>query len=253
MLLAALITTMMIRSGFMAQFNSAPGLSKDTPNPTTKEGAVTSRVSPWLGALLYPLARYVVIPAYFGRIDVIGRENLPDKGPFILAPTHRSRWDALIVPLIAGRYGTGRDLHFMVMSSEVKGIQGWFIRRLGGFPVDIQRPGIGSLRHGVELLEAGEGLVIFPEGGIFRDRAVHSLKPGLARLALQAELNQPGLQVQIVPISLEYDSAYPQWHSKIRVCIGKPLSVDQYATSAAKQAARHLTADLESTLKELAS
>jgi len=218
---------------------------------TLSTGSVTSRFSPWLLPWVYPLGRHVVLPAYFGQIRVSGREHLPTEGPVILAPTHRSRWDALIVPYAAGRDITGRDLRFMVSADEVKGLQGWFIRRLGGFPINPKRPAIGSLRHGVELLENRETLVIFPEGGIFRDREMHPLKPGLARIALQAESSQPGLGVNVVPISIRYSDLLPKWGSDVDVQIGKPLQVKNYDLTHTKASAKQLTDDLEQALKQL--
>jgi len=224
--------------------------SSSTP-PSKPATVVNSRFSPWLMPWVYPLGRHVVLPAYFGKIEVSGQENLPSEGPVILAPTHRSRWDALLVPYAAGRDITGHDLRFMVSADEVKGLQGWFIRRLGGFPIDPKRPAIASLRHGVELLENRESLVIFPEGGIFRDRQVHPLKPGLARLALQAEANQPGLDVKIVPISLHYSQAVPGWRSEVAIRIGEPLKASNYNLEQPKASAKNLTADLEASLQEL--
>lgn len=212
---------------------------------------MSSRFSPWLTPLVYPLARRVVLPLYFGQIEVAGTAHLPLEGPVILAPTHRARWDAIIVPYAAGRGVTGRDVRFMVSADEVHGLQGWFIRRLGGFPVNTKRPTIASLRHGVEVLENREMLVIFPEGGIFRDNQVHPLKPGLARLALQAESSQPGLNVKIVPIDIRYSHPYPQWGTDVAVNIGEPIAAANYQRGSAKEEARRLTADLEAALKQL--
>uniref|UniRef100_UPI0025B4065F lysophospholipid acyltransferase family protein n=1 Tax=Trichocoleus desertorum TaxID=1481672 RepID=UPI0025B4065F len=257
----------MISFDSMISLNSFRRDSSDTPpapnqdmgitthasssTPPSKPATSISRFSPWLMPWVYPLGRHVVLPTYFRRIEVSGRENLPTEGPVVLAPTHRSRWDALLVPYAAGRDITGHDLRFMVSADEVKGLQGWFIRRLGGFPIDPKRPAIASLRHGVELLENRESLVIFPEGGIFRDRQVHSLKPGLARLALQAEANQPGLDVKIVPISLHYSQAVPGWRSEVKIRIGEPLKASTYNLEQPKASAKSLTADLEASLQEL--
>ncbi|NJO11609.1 MAG: 1-acyl-sn-glycerol-3-phosphate acyltransferase [Leptolyngbyaceae cyanobacterium SL_1_1] len=195
------------------------------------------------------------MPLYFGRIKIIGQENLPLSGPVILAPTHRSRWDALMVAYATGRSVTGRDLRFMVTADEVRGVQGWFIRRLGGFPIDVFRPSITTLRHGVNLLRAGEMLVVFPEGGIFRDQQVHKLKPGLARIALQSEALANGLGVKIVPVSLHYDLSCgqkcPQWGSDVEVRIGKPIEVKSYAQGTPKVQAQCLTAELSGSLQGL--
>ncbi|MBD2462442.1 1-acyl-sn-glycerol-3-phosphate acyltransferase [Oscillatoria sp. FACHB-1407] len=227
--------------------------SAETLVPISRQvDPIDSRFSPWLTPLAYPLVGGLVLPNFFKQIKVSGQENLPTDGPVILAPTHRSRWDALILGWVAGRGVTGRDLRFMVSSSEVQGIQGWFIRRLGGFPVNPKQPAIASLRHGVEILQNRQMMVIFPEGGIFRDTEVHPLKPGLARLALQAETSQPGLGVQIVPISLRYSDPYVAWRSTISIQIGAPLQAAHYNQGIAKQNAQHLTQDLETALKQLA-
>jgi len=200
---------------------------------------------------VYPLGCKLLLPGFFGRITVTGQENVPTSGPVLLAPTHRSRWDALLVPYATGRLVTGRDLQFMVTATEVRGVQGWFIRRLGGFPIDPERPAIASLRLGVELLRQGEVLVIFPEGGIFRDRQVHDLRPGLARIALTAEASQSNLGVKVVPISLRYDPVVPQFGANVDIQIGKPLVVAQYRRHSQKENAKQLTQDLQAALTQL--
>jgi 1-acyl-sn-glycerol-3-phosphate acyltransferase len=101
-----------------------------------KATPVTSNVCQWLTSILYPLGRRVVLPFYFRHLKVTGQENIPRTGPVILAPTHRSRWDALVIPYAAGKLATGRDLRYMVSEDEMKGLQGWFIRNMGGFPVN---------------------------------------------------------------------------------------------------------------------
>jgi len=197
------------------------------------------------------LGYYGVLPFYFNHVEVTGQEYLPTNGPVILAPTHRSRWDAILVPYAAGRWVTGRDLRFMVSANEIKGVQGWFIDRMGGFGVNPDHPTIATLRYGVEVLQRGETLVIFPEGGIFKDGQVHALKPGMARLALQAELSKPGLGIKIVPITMRYNPLTPHWRSDVKVAIGSPLAVSDYATGAIKPCASRLTTDLEAAMQAL--
>jgi 1-acyl-sn-glycerol-3-phosphate acyltransferase len=227
---------------------------QDIPGKKQKKVAepVPSKFSPWLLSLVYPLGRYLVFPFYFGTIEVHGREYLPQSGPVILAPTHRSRWDAVMVPYAAGWHITGRHLRYMVSADEVTGLQGWFIRRLGGFPINTRRPAIASLRHGVELLEAGETLVIFPEGNIFREDQIQPLKPGLARLAIQAEMQKKNLGVQIVPISIHYSHPLVPWRCKARVCIGPTIQVAEYCTGSPKRDAQQLNVIFQSVLEQLA-
>jgi 1-acyl-sn-glycerol-3-phosphate acyltransferase len=219
-----------------------------------KQGLQVSRVSPWLVPLVYAVGQYLVLPLYFRRVEVLGQEWLPKSGPIILAPTHRSRWDALMLPFATGIKVTGRNLRFMVSMNEVKGIQGCFIRRLGGFPIDTLKPGIASLRHSIELLQQGEMIVIFPEGNIFRDRSVQPLKAGFARLALQADaagIEDSKLGVQVVPVSLTYSDRLVPWRSRVQIRIGKPLEVHHYCTGKSKQDAKVLTEDLRNSLQTM--
>lgn len=218
-----------------------------------KTTSTTSRISPWLAPLLYRLGRYAILPLYFDRIEVTDWQNLPMAGPLLLAPTHRSRWDAFMVPYVAGRDITGQDLRFMVSLDEMQGLQGWIVRRFGGFPVDTRRPTVACLRHGVELLQAGENLVIFPEGNIFRDHQLHPLKPGLARLAIQAESDKPGLDLKIVPIRIHYSQPVPRWRCHVNIRIGPPLKAADYCLGLPKQEAQRLTADLERSLRSLST
>jgi 1-acyl-sn-glycerol-3-phosphate acyltransferase len=234
----------------MMELHSADPTCQQTP-ATPKVVPTTSLVSPWLSPFAYLLGRNCLLPFFFRQIRITGQEHIPITGPVILAPTHRARWDALLVPYAAGRCVTGRDLRFMVTISECQGLQGWFVRRLGGFPVDPKRPSITTLRHGVDLLQQEQTLVIFPEGGIYRDGKVHSLKQGIARLALTAESTHPGLGVKIIPININYSQSRPHWGSDVSIQIGSPLKVSDYTNGCVKQEAKRLTSDLSKMLQQL--
>jgi 1-acyl-sn-glycerol-3-phosphate acyltransferase len=209
-----------------------------------------------LTPLAYFLGKHVVVPAYFGPVVITGQYHLPSRGPVILAPTHRARWDSILLPFATGRLVTGRDLRFMVTADEVKGLQGWFIRRLGGFAVNVRQPTVASLRHGIDLLLAEEMLVIYPEGGIRREDRIHGLKPGLARLALQAEATQPGLGVQVLPVDIYYGQVYPSWRCPAQIHIGEPLAVAPYlqgqdSPEVLKSGAKQMTKDLKTRLEAM--
>lgn len=209
-----------------------------------------SYLSPWLAPLVYGLGEKLVLPAYFSRITVTGQENIPTDGPVVLAPTHQARWDPLLVGLLCKR--ARRYPRFMVTADECVGIQGWFIKRLGGFPVHVRKPSVKSLRHGVELLQEQEMLVIYPEGNIYRDR-IHPLKPGLSRIALRAERTCPDLAVKVVPISIEYSEQCPKWRGTAKVMVGQPMIVSDYLKGATKAQSKQLTADLQAELISLAT
>lgn len=211
---------------------------------------ISSRVSPLLSAIAYPLGTHVVVPSYFGAIEIEGQANIPRTGPVILAPTHRSRWDALMVPYGTGRNVTGRYLRFMVSADEMQGLQGWVIRRLGCFPVNTRRVNPASLQHGIELLCRGEMLVIFPEGNIYQQPEVACLKRGLAKMALQAQA-QCDETIHIIPISLSYSQPVPRRGCAVRMQIGEAIAVASYQDEPIKQSSRQLTQDLFTQLSQI--
>lgn len=211
-----------------------------------------SRISPWIARIIYPIGCYLVLPLFFRKIDIRGQENIPQNGPVIIAPTHRSRWDALIVPYAVGRIVSGRDLRFMVSANEVKGIQGWFIRRMGGFPVNTEHPQISSVRHSIELLQQDhEMVVIFPEGGIVSDCKIQPLKRGVALIALEAEADKSNRGVKILPVSVRYSQLDPCWGTKVKVDIGSPLKVADYLGDSLRKNSQKLTLALQESLQTL--
>ncbi|MCW6036997.1 1-acyl-sn-glycerol-3-phosphate acyltransferase [Spirulina subsalsa FACHB-351] len=225
------------------------------PHPRTKTAVSHSRVSPWLSRLAYTLGQSLVLPAHFDQIHITGQENLPRTGPVLLAPTHRSRWDAIMVAYATGRPVTGRNMRFMVSINEMKGLQGWLISRLGGFPVNPLQLRLETIQHSVELLCEQEMLVIFPEGNIFRQRHVEPLKRGVATIALQAQskLTAQAPEVQVIPIDISYSDLSAPRGCQVKIAIGQPLNTLDYQKYSPKQASRQLTADLQQALEELAT
>ena len=212
------------------------------------ENPITSHIAPWLIKLVYPLATKLVFPFFFKQITVSGQENVPKTGAVIIAPTHRSRWDALIVPYATGKLVSGRNPHFMVSANEMNGLQGWFIKRLGGFPVNTERLAVESLRHSFDLLCQGEMVVIFPEGNIYRTDEIHPLKRGVAKIALEVEMAKPEVEVKILPVTIKYSESIPQRGCSVSVQIGEGLTVKNYHGKSLRESSFLLTADLEKSL-----
>ncbi len=205
-----------------------------------RERGLCNGISPWLAPLAMVVSQDIALRLYFRPVQVLGREHLPTTGPVLLAPTHRARWDALLLPHAAGRRVTGRDCRFMVTLDEMRGLQGWFLHRLGCFPVNQGRPSMASLRYPVDLLAAGEQLVVFPEGRIVRELAPLRLHQGLARLALLAAGR--GVSVPVVPVGIAYGHSLPHWRDGAAVCFGPPLTLVGQGREAAIAFTDHLAA-----------
>jgi len=204
-----------------------------------------ARVSPWLSTLLRPV-HSLFMPSYF-NITLHNTERIPKNGPVILAPIHRSRWDAFMLFCM-----TKRLPRFMASKDEFVGLQGWFMARLGAFPVNAQRPSSSTLKYCQQLLREGEALVVYPEGNLYYSPPgeVHPLKPGVAWIALQCQKELP-VDLPIIPIRAVYGDRVLRFRSKVDMYVQPPLTVQKYAQLPAKEGVRELTADLQKALGDI--
>lgn len=150
---------------------------------------------------------------------VIGRENLPATGPYLLAPVHRSYVDWLIVARVTGR----RRLRFIAKSELWKSrLVGRVLEFLGVFPVNRSGADREALDRCRKVLAGGEPLVMFPEGTRRSGPAVTDLREGVAYLAVRAG-------VPVVPVGIggservmPRGSAIPK-PRRVDVVIGSPV------------------------------
>ena len=164
----------------------------------------------------------IVLRFFFRKKKILKNGfSIPINSSIILAPTHRSRWDGLILTMAMGRRVTKKDCRFMVTKSEMRGIQGWFLKRLGCFSINQLSPSLSALRYAINLIEKGEQLVVFPEGKINRYGKKLVLKEGLYRLALLA--TKKTKSITILPIGIAYSEVYPKFRGKFCLSFGQPI------------------------------
>ena len=187
---------------------------------------IINTINPFLGFLAMFVTQDIVIKFFFSEIKIKNKFfSIPKNSSVILAPTHRSRWDGLVLTKAMGRRVTNQDCRFMVTKSEMKGIQGWFLKRLGCFSIDQLYPSLSVLRYAVNLIAKKNLLVVFPEGKINKYRKKITLKEGLYRLALLAAKKTNS--ILIIPIGIAYSQVSPKLRSKVSLCFGEPLLVNK--------------------------
>ena len=158
----------------------------------------------------------------FARVEVIGKENMPRRGPVIVAANHFNNAD----PPVLGAT-IPRRLAFMAKHEMFQWPVLGLAARLGGcFPVRRFEADLGALRKATDVLRRGEALAMFPEGARSRDGEMHKAHPGTALLAVRTEA--PILPVaisgteNIVLIKLPLDLVRLR-RPRIRVVVGAPF------------------------------
>ena len=185
------------------------------------------KINSVLGYIAMFVTQDIFLRFFFSRKKIINKSiHLPVNSSIILAPTHRSRWDGLIITMAMGRRITNKDCRFMVTKSEMKGIQGWFLRRLGCFSINQLAPSLSTLRYAINLIEKAELLVVFPEGKINKYGRKLVLKEGLYRLARLATKKTES--ITIIPIGIAYSEISPKFRSKFCLSFGKPIVMNDY-------------------------
>jgi 1-acyl-sn-glycerol-3-phosphate acyltransferase len=130
---------------------------------------------------LYRLLRVVV--HFFNRLvfrtTVTPVGMVPAEGPVIIAPVHRSFVDFLVASEV-----TDRKVHYMAKDTLWKnGLLARILPPLGAFPVHRESADREALRRAQRVLDAGEVLILFPEGERRTGPVIENLHEGVAFLA----------------------------------------------------------------------
>ena len=184
-------------------------------------------INPILGLIAMFITQDIVMKIFFKEQRIINNNiSIPKNSSVILAPTHRSRWDGLILTMAMGRRVTKKDCRFMVTNAEMLGIQGWFLKRLGCFSINQNSPSLSVLRYAVNLIIKGRLLVVFPEGRINKYGKKIALKEGIFRLSKLA--TKKAISITIIPIGIAYSEVTPKFRSKFSLCFGEPLIINKH-------------------------
>jgi 1-acyl-sn-glycerol-3-phosphate acyltransferase len=181
------------------------------------------------------------------RLTVEGREHVPRTGAFVLAPVHRSNMDTPISACV-----TRRRLRFMGKDTLWKHrLPAWFLSSLGGFPVTRGTADREALRRCIAVLEAGEPLVLFPEGERKSGPVVQPLFDGAAYVALRAG-------VPIVPVGIggservmPKGARFIRPH-KVHAIVAPPITMPATRAGRVPRSAVHeVTTERHATLQQL--
>ncbi len=158
----------------------------------------------------------VAVAKVWWRVEIDGVERLPE-GPFVLAPVHRSYIDTPLMAVVPRRL---RFFGKQEMWSNPA--LGWVFSALGGVPVARGTADRAAFNRAIELLSAGEPVVLFGEGSRKDGPVLHPLFDGPALVA-----GRTG--VSIVPAGIGGSArSMPRgarfvWPTKIHLTIGDPI------------------------------
>ncbi len=115
------------------------------------------------------------------RVRIAGAERIPPAGAAIVAPNHKSFFDAFFVAI-----ATRRRVRYMAKTELFRGPFAALLVRLGAFPVRRGESDLDAMETARVLLEQGDVVVVFPEGTrVEQLDALGAPHHGAGRLALE--------------------------------------------------------------------
>jgi 1-acyl-sn-glycerol-3-phosphate acyltransferase len=179
---------------------------------------------------VHEVTRYVTVPYALlaFRLRAIGSENVPN-GAVILAPNHASFMD---------HFFTGgllrRRIRFMAKSQLFQPGPASYIFSHGGvFPVRRGHHDEESFTTAFMLLDRGDAIVMYPEGGRSRTGEVgDQARPGVGRLALESG-------APVVPVAILGSHQVRNWKRlsfpRVTVQYGTPFRFERIPESTREQ------------------
>jgi 1-acyl-sn-glycerol-3-phosphate acyltransferase len=173
------------------------------------------------------------------RLEVVGADRLPATGPAVVAPNHDSVLDGIVLGA-----AIPRELRFVAKAELWRSrLLAWMLDGLGAIPIERGRGDYLAAARVLQALEAGQAVVIFPQGTVRGDRV---WKRGAAHAALMT--GAPLVPVRLVGTARALSRGkigFP----RVRVIIGEPIEVARAPEDQA--AATKLTEQLRATVESL--
>jgi len=174
---------------------------------------------------LYGFCHYILycVQKSFFRGEIVGLENLPRDGGFLLASNHASHLDPPFVGAVLPH-----QLAFFARKSLWKpGIASWWLDSVGAIPVERDSGDLSAIKRVITTLRGGRPIVLFPEGTRSPDGQLQPAKPGVGMIVCKTH-------VPVVPCRIFNSHVAFGRHGGLRpgtpinIVYGKPLSPADY-------------------------
>ena len=154
------------------------------------------------------------------RIRVIGQENEPEEGGFLVCGNHTAASDAVVVAYAFRKH----QVRLMAKKELFKiPIVAPLIRMLGAFPVDRSGKDVGAIKGAVELLKEGKCMGMFPQGHRYpgEDPRNTPVKNGAALICART-------CADVVPVYIARKNNTPKMFRRTYIIIGEKIPFESF-------------------------
>lgn len=175
---------------------------------------------------------WIAVKIYFRKISCENEVNIPKKGAVLLVGNHPNSFlDAVVLAVLMKR-----PLHFLARSDVFdKPWKQWILSKLHMIPIYRLQEGKENLGKNEvtfercqKLFEAGQIVLIFPEGLSIAEKRLRKLKKGAAKVAFQSEAAHDfGLDIEVVCVGINY-SHPTQARQALMIDFAKPFPMKDF-------------------------
>ena len=181
--------------------------------------------------VLYSAIKSVVkagLHCYYKKIEIVGMENVPKDKPVLFLPNHQSAlMDVLLIVTDCNRKP------YFLTRSDIFGKP--FLDAIFNFFRMIPIYRIRDGRHALpkneaifdkcaDILKRKSALAMFPEANHNLKRSVRPLSKGFTRILFRALEKYPDLDIQLVPVGLNYKDAV-RFPDEVSLYYGTPIAL----------------------------
>lgn len=194
--------------------------------------------------ILRPIAWFLMKILFFHK--AVGTERIAVKGGCLFVSNHMS----LLDPVFLGLGVKKRTVHYMAKAEIFKGkLATWFFHSMGAFPVKRGSKDISAIKNGIDMIEKGHYVGIFPQGKRVKGEKLSRYKTGFALLAIRSGC-------PIVPVYVKTKNQRLRPFRRVTVVFGEPVTAEQlgYTDGTAEnlqQMAQRLMSITEELAKEI--
>lgn len=174
---------------------------------------------------LYGFCHYILnaLQEAFFRGEIVGLENLPKDGGFLLASNHASHLD----PPFVGAVIPHQMAFFARKSLWKPGLASWWLDSVGAIPVERDSADLAAIKRVISTLRGGRPIVLFPEGTRSPDGKLQPAKAGVGMIVCKTQV--PVVPCRIFNSHLAFGRAGGlRPGTPIHIVYGKPLWPHQY-------------------------
>ena len=166
-------------------------------------------------------AIFAGLVGWFLRVRVVGAENEPEEGHFVVCGNHTAKADAVVICYAFRKH----QVRCMAKQELFKiPVLAQLLRLLGAFPVDRSGSDVGAIKKAVTMVKEGNCMGIFPQGHRYQgvDPRTTPTKNGAALICARAEAD-------VVPVYIHRKNHTPKMFRKTWIVIGKPIPFEELA------------------------